>query len=256
MTIDRRSVEDEEVDLAAPETRAAGRWNSAGVPTERSKDFRQRAAPAGPAARAEWVVLGRRRWSWRSTSAVLQRARTDGARARHRHHRRAAFIEPAAASTSARCTMCCSRRSRSTRLGAAVDHGRVHARRRRPTAHVPAAGRRSRTRSTRSRSATSTSRQRGDLLSRVTNDIDNVAQSLQQTMSQMLTSVLLLLGVAIMMFTISPLLAVVALTTVPVSVWSMRVDRRAGPAQVHLAVEEHRRCSTRRSRRRSPATRS
>ena len=37
---------------------------------------------------------------------------------------------------------------------------------------------------------------RGDLLSRVTNDIDNVAQSLQQTLSQMLTSVLMLVGVA------------------------------------------------------------
>jgi ATP-binding cassette subfamily B protein len=65
--------------------------------------------------------------------------------------------------------------------------------------------------------------QRGDLLSRVTNDCDNIAQSLQQTMSQMLNSVLLLIGVAVLMFTISPLLAVVALTTVPVSVWSMRV---------------------------------
>ena len=64
---------------------------------------------------------------------------------------------------------------------------------------------------------------RGDLLSRVTNDIDNIAQSLQQTLSQMLTSILLLIGVAAMMFTISPLLAVVALTTVPVSVFSMRV---------------------------------
>ena len=71
---------------------------------------------------------------------------------------------------------------------------------------------------------------RGDLLSRVTNDIDNVAQSLQQTLSQMLTSVLLLVGVAILMFTISPLLAVVALTTVPVSVWGMRaVARRSRP---------------------------
>ena len=71
---------------------------------------------------------------------------------------------------------------------------------------------------------------RGDLLSRVTNDIDNVAQSLQQTLSQMLTSILLLLGVAVMMFTISPLLAVVALTTVPMSVYAMRVvGRRARP---------------------------
>jgi ATP-binding cassette subfamily B protein len=64
---------------------------------------------------------------------------------------------------------------------------------------------------------------KGDLLSRVTNDIDNIAQSLQQTLSQMLTSILLLVGVAIMMFTISPLLAVVALVTVPLSVYSMRV---------------------------------
>jgi ABC-type multidrug transport system ATPase subunit len=48
---------------------------------------------------------------------------------------------------------------------------------------------------------------RGDLLSRVTNDIDNLAQSLQQTLSQMLTSLLTMIGVAVMMFTISPLLA-------------------------------------------------
>jgi ATP-binding cassette subfamily B protein len=64
---------------------------------------------------------------------------------------------------------------------------------------------------------------RGDLLSRVTNDLDNLAQSLQQTMSQMLSSVLLLVGVAIMMLTISPLLAVIAFITVPVSLWSMKV---------------------------------
>jgi ATP-binding cassette subfamily B multidrug efflux pump len=64
---------------------------------------------------------------------------------------------------------------------------------------------------------------RGDLLSRVTNDIDNIAQSLQQTLSQMLTSILLLLGVTVMMFTISPLLAVVALTTVPLSLLAMKM---------------------------------
>ena len=72
---------------------------------------------------------------------------------------------------------------------------------------------------------------RGDLLSRVTNDIDNLAQSLQQTLSQILTSLLTLIGVTIMMFTISPLLAVVALITVPLSVWMMKVHRRAGPAR-------------------------
>ena len=39
--IDDPQFEEEELDLAAPETRAAGRWNSAGVPGERSKDFRR-----------------------------------------------------------------------------------------------------------------------------------------------------------------------------------------------------------------------
>ncbi len=63
---------------------------------------------------------------------------------------------------------------------------------------------------------------RGDLLSRVTNDIDNLSQSLQQTTSQILTSLLTLIGVTIMMFTISPLLALVALTTVPISVLLMK----------------------------------
>jgi ATP-binding cassette subfamily B protein len=58
---------------------------------------------------------------------------------------------------------------------------------------------------------------RGDLLSRVTNDIDNVAQSLQQTLSQLLTSLLTVIGVVTMMFVISPLLALIALITIPVS---------------------------------------
>jgi ATP-binding cassette, subfamily B, multidrug efflux pump len=72
--------------------------------------------------------------------------------------------------------------------------------------------------------------QRGDLLSRVTNDIDNIAQSLQQTMSQMLTSILMLIGVAAIMFTISPLLAGVAMATVPISVLAMRgIAGRARP---------------------------
>ncbi|MBI5088883.1 MAG: ABC transporter ATP-binding protein [Actinobacteria bacterium] len=63
---------------------------------------------------------------------------------------------------------------------------------------------------------------RGDLLSRVTNDIDNVAQSLQQTLSQLLTSALTITGVLVLMFVISPLLALVAVVTVPLSIWSMR----------------------------------
>jgi len=71
---------------------------------------------------------------------------------------------------------------------------------------------------------------RGDLLSRVTNDIDNLAQSLQQTMSQILSSTLTLLGVTVMMFTISWVLALVALVTVPLSLVLMkRIAGRARP---------------------------
>jgi ATP-binding cassette subfamily B protein len=58
---------------------------------------------------------------------------------------------------------------------------------------------------------------RGELLSRVTNDMDNLAQTLQQTMSQVLTSVLTIVFVVGMMFYISPTLAIIALVTIPVS---------------------------------------
>ncbi len=56
---------------------------------------------------------------------------------------------------------------------------------------------------------------RGELLSRVTNDIDNLAQTLQQTLSQLINSVLMIVGVLVMMFWISPLLAVIALLVLP-----------------------------------------
>ena len=64
---------------------------------------------------------------------------------------------------------------------------------------------------------------RGDLLSRVTNDIDNVAQSMQQTLSMALTSLLQLVGVLVMMFVISWLLALVALVTIPLSLLTVRL---------------------------------
>ena len=59
---------------------------------------------------------------------------------------------------------------------------------------------------------------RGELLSRVTNDIDNVAQSLQQTLSQLLTSLLTVVAMVAMMLYISPLLAVIALVTIPITI--------------------------------------
>ena len=71
---------------------------------------------------------------------------------------------------------------------------------------------------------------RGDLLSRVTNDIDNLAQSLQQTLSQMLTSALTVVGVIVLMITISPLLALVAIVTIPLSLFTISlITRRSRP---------------------------
>lgn len=60
--------------------------------------------------------------------------------------------------------------------------------------------------------------QRGDLLSRVTNDVDNIGQSLQQSLSQAITSLLTVLGVLVMMFWISPMLALIALVTIPLTI--------------------------------------
>ncbi len=71
---------------------------------------------------------------------------------------------------------------------------------------------------------------RGEILSRVTNDIDNLAQSLQQTMSQVVISLLQIVGVLAVMIWISWLLALIALVTVPASVFIvMRIGKRAQP---------------------------
>ncbi|UNS96903.1 ABC transporter ATP-binding protein/permease [Streptomyces tubbatahanensis] len=71
---------------------------------------------------------------------------------------------------------------------------------------------------------------RGEVLSRVTNDIDNLGQTLQQTMGQIVNSLLTIVGVLGVMFWISPLLALVALVTVPLSALvATRVGKRAQP---------------------------
>ena len=59
---------------------------------------------------------------------------------------------------------------------------------------------------------------RGDILSRVTNDIDNIGQTLQQSLTQLITAFFTVVGVLIMMFWISPLLAVISLLVVPASI--------------------------------------
>ncbi|MDT0465942.1 ABC transporter ATP-binding protein [Streptomyces gibsoniae] len=73
-------------------------------------------------------------------------------------------------------------------------------------------------------------RQRGEVLSRATNDIDNIGQTLQQSMGQMINSLLTIIGVLVVMFWVSWLLALVALVTVPLSfVVATRIGKRSQP---------------------------
>lgn len=69
-------------------------------------------------------------------------------------------------------------------------------------------------------------RQRGELLSRVTNDVDNVQSTLGMAISQLLTSVLTVLAVLVAMLTISPLLTALTVLTVPLSLWATRAIAR------------------------------
>ncbi len=75
----------------------------------------------------------------------------------------------------------------------------------------------------------------GDVLSRVTNDIDNLTTTIQQGLSQLLTSFLTIIGVLSMMLWISPLLAVVAIVTIPLAfVITFVIARRS---QVQFAAQ-------------------
>jgi len=70
------------------------------------------------------------------------------------------------------------------------------------------------------------SRQRGELLSRVTNDVDNIATSVSLTISQLLTAVLTVVAVLVMMIVISPLLTLITLALVPLSLFIIRAITR------------------------------
>ncbi len=92
------------------------------------------------------------------------------------------------------------------------------------------------------------SRQRGEVLSRVTNDVDNVQQSLSMSITQLLTSILTVFGVLAMMLTISPLLTLLTVVTVPLSLWATReiarrsrkrfVDQWTNTGKLNAHIEE------------------
>ena len=62
------------------------------------------------------------------------------------------------------------------------------------------------------------SRTHGEILSRVTNDIDNISNTLQQSITQLLTALVTMIGVLVMMLTISPLMTLITLLTLPLSI--------------------------------------
>ena len=57
----------------------------------------------------------------------------------------------------------------------------------------------------------------GDTLSRVTNDVDMISQSMQQSVSQLISSITSIIGFIVMMLTISPILTLIAMVTIPVA---------------------------------------
>jgi ATP-binding cassette subfamily B protein len=64
-------------------------------------------------------------------------------------------------------------------------------------------------------------RTHGEVMSRITNDIDNISSTLQQSMTQLITSVCTILGVIIMMISISPMLTLITIVTLPLSFLTM-----------------------------------
>ncbi|MCT1578736.1 ABC transporter ATP-binding protein/permease [Oceanobacillus kimchii] len=73
-------------------------------------------------------------------------------------------------------------------------------------------------------------RQHGELMSRLTNDIDNINNTLNQSVIQIFSSVLTLIGTLVVMLYLSPILTVVAMSIIPVMYFAMRwITRRTGP---------------------------
>jgi len=80
------------------------------------------------------------------------------------------------------------------------------------------------------------SRTHGEILSRVTNDFDNISTTLQQSLTQLITSIVTIIGVIVMMLSISPLLTLVVILTLPLYVVvTMNIAKRS---QKHFAAQQ------------------
>ncbi|KOA18087.1 putative ABC transporter ATP-binding protein [Clostridium homopropionicum DSM 5847] len=76
----------------------------------------------------------------------------------------------------------------------------------------------------------------GDILSRVTNDVDTIATTLQQSLTQIITSVITIIGYIIMMLTISPILTLIVIATMPLYVISTALI--AKKSQKYFSVQQ------------------
>lgn len=78
--------------------------------------------------------------------------------------------------------------------------------------------------------------QYGDTLSRMTNDVDTVGQSLQKSLSEVISNIVMIIGILIMMLSISPLLSLIALVSIPLS--TIFVAKISGHAQKYFRRQQ------------------
>ncbi|MBA9027108.1 ABC transporter ATP-binding protein [Peribacillus huizhouensis] len=79
-------------------------------------------------------------------------------------------------------------------------------------------------------------RPNGETLSRVTNDIDTVGSTLQQSLTQFITSIVTIIGIIIMMLSISPILTLIAIVSLPISIFAIRPILKR--SQKHFADQQ------------------
>lgn len=80
------------------------------------------------------------------------------------------------------------------------------------------------------------SRPNGETLSRMTNDIDTIGSTLQQSLTQFITSIVTIVGIVIMMLSISPLLTTIAIISLPVSIFAIQPILKK--SQKHFANQQ------------------
>ncbi|MGM1032291.1 MAG: ABC transporter ATP-binding protein [Bacillota bacterium] len=79
-------------------------------------------------------------------------------------------------------------------------------------------------------------RPNGETLSRMTNDIDTIGSTLQQSLTQFITSIVTIVGIIIMMLSISPLLTLISIISLPLSIFAIRPILKR--SQKHFADQQ------------------